>query len=333
MRQYKIQKVTDLEQILILQRTAEMENERYSRSGDYSVTDLINPPRICHLKNRHKNEIMPSLEGTISAMIGTALHEYYEKYLMMWADKHDYEGYTLEGQTKHKFEVPIIGSTCPRTLSGRYDILEGDKMYDLKTAKVWKLIFDPKLVDYHEQQNIYRWLLWKVKGIEVNELNIVAVYKDWMESGPLKDPRNYPAKQMMEYQLTMWDYKDTEELIRERLQVLVNTEGLSDKALPLCTRDERWERHQGGEQIHYGILKNREAKRATKVVRGGTLDEAMVIARGMKGMTERSVIEVRYAKPKRCVKYCDVNQFCNFYQDWCQKNDKDKYNEYIKFKM
>jgi len=332
--QYKIQNVKDLEEILILQRAAEMELERYSKSGDYSVTDLINPPRICHLKRRHKKEIKPALESMISSMMGTALHEYYEKYLDMWADKHDYDGYTLEQQCSMDFIVKEPdGFPGKRTVSGRLDILEGNTITDLKTAKVWKLIFDPTLKDYHEQQNMYRYLLKKTKDVDIEFLKIVMVYKDWQKGNAQRDPINYPTKQMLEYDLSVWGYTETYQLMYNRLQSLVNTEDLKDDALPVCNRDERWERHAEGTQINYGIMKNPKAKRATKVVKGGTLDEAIAVANTLKGMTADSVIEIRYARPTRCIDWCEVAPFCNWYQDWASKNDSEKYNEYFKFKV
>lgn len=324
MQMNKIQNERPLDEIHILQRVAEMERERYKKSGDYSVTDIISPPRVVHLKKRYGHLATPDLGASIPSMLGTAIHEYFEKYLALWIDKHDYNGYTLEEQV----QIERMG----RKISGRYDIREGTTMYDLKSIKVWKLIFDPNLDEYHEQQNLYRLLVYLDKGITIDELNIVAIYKDWQEGNALRD-RNYPQQQVIEYELNLWDYEDTEKFLDTRLAELIRCEELSDEDLPVCSRDERWERHQGGETIHYGILKNRKAKRATKVVRGGSLDDAMVIARGMKGMTRDSVIEIRYALPKRCVRYCDICESCSFWKGWCAKNKKGAINDYVKFKV
>lgn len=319
----KIQKTQPLENIIVWQRVAEMEKERYSKSGDYSVTDLINPPRVVHLKKRYGHKVSPPLDGMVASSLGTAIHEYFEKYLELWCDKHDYDGYALEEQV----QVERQG----RKISGRYDIREGSRLYDLKSIKVWKLIFDPDLVEYHEQQNLYRLLIKLDKQIEIKELNIVAIYKDWQEGNAKRD-RAYPQQQIIEYALNMWTYEEAEQFLDHKLAELIRCEELADEDLPVCSRDERWERHQGGEAIHYGILKNRKAKRATKVVKGGDLDAAIRVANGLKGMTKDSVIEVRYAMPKRCQKYCDVNEYCSFWQEWCKKNDKGAVNDYVSFK-
>ena len=320
----KIMKINELDSIQILARVAEMERDRYSKSGDYSVTDIITPPRIVHLKKRYGDKATQPLDGAIASMLGTAVHEYFEKYLDMWSDKYDYDGYHLEEQ--------VCVERQGRKISGRYDIREGTILNDLKTIKVWKLIFDPNLDEFHEQQNLYRLLVKLDKGIEVEKLKILALYKDWQEGNALRD-RAYPQQQMLEYELSVWSYEQTAEFLDTKLEELIRCETLKDEELPICSRDERWERHQGGETIHYGILKNRKAKRATKLVKGGSLDDAMVVAGGLPGMTKDAVIEIRYALPKRCQKYCDINEYCSFWQGWCKKNDKGAVNDYINFKV
>lgn len=319
----KIQKARALDEILVWQRVAEMEMERYSKSGDYSVTDLINPPRVVHLKKRYGHKVKAPLDGMVASSLGTAIHEYFEKYLELWCDKHDYDGYALEEQVQVKRQG--------RKVSGRTDIREGTVLSDLKSIKVWKLIFDPDLVEYHEQQNLYRLLLKMDLGIEITELNIIAIYKDWQEGNARRD-KGYPQQPMIQYALNMWSYEETEQFLDTKLAELIRCEELDDKDLPVCSRDERWERHPGGETIHYAILKNRKAKRATRVVKGGDLDSAVAIGQGLKGMTKDSVIEIRYALPKRCQKYCDINEYCSFWKGWCEKNDKGAVNDYFKFK-
>jgi hypothetical protein len=324
MNMNKIKGERSLESIDILMRVAEMERERYSKSGDYSVTDIISPPRVVHLKKRYGHLAVPDLGASIPSMLGTAIHEYFEKYLDMWCAKHEYDDYTLEEQV----QIERQG----RRISGRYDIRERDQLYDLKSIKVWKLIFDRNLDEYHEQQNLYRLLIKLDKGTTINGLNIVAIYKDWQEGNALRD-RHYPQQQVIEYSLSIWPLAKTEEFLDTKLAELIRCEELEDEALPICTRDERWERHPGGETLHFAILKNRQAKRATKVVRGGTLDDAVVVARGMKGMTTASTIEVRYAMPKRCMKYCDTNEYCSFYKSWAAKHRKGQVNDYFDFKV
>ena len=123
-----------MEHITILQRVAEMERERYQSSGDYSVTDIIDPPRLVRLSKRYKAEIIPPLKSVISSMFGTAVHEYFEKYLKKWRNRYEYPDYTFEEQ--------VQAEICGRNLSGRYDIRDGTEINDIKTAKTGKKVFD-----------------------------------------------------------------------------------------------------------------------------------------------------------------------------------------------
>ena len=140
-----------MEHIKILERVAEMERERYSSSGDYSVTEIIDPPRLVRLKKRYGSEVIQPLSAVIPSMFGTAVHEYFEKYLKKWVFKTGYAGYTFEEQ----LEAEVLG----RKLSGRYDIRDNLDLIDLKTCKVWKKVFDPNLKEWIEQQNCYAYLL------------------------------------------------------------------------------------------------------------------------------------------------------------------------------
>ena len=41
---------------------------------DYSVTQLLNPAKIIHLTNRHRNEIEDDVSERIWMLIGSAMH-------------------------------------------------------------------------------------------------------------------------------------------------------------------------------------------------------------------------------------------------------------------
>ena len=305
-----------MEHIKILARVAEIERERYSSSGDYSVTDLINPPRVVRLKKRHMDEAEQPLSSVIPSMMGTAIHEYFEKYLTMWVLKHKYQNYTFEEQLEY--------DVSDRKISGRYDIRDGKHLYDIKTAKVWKKIFDPEMIEWHQQQNLYSYLLHK-NGTELDSINIVAVYKDWQEGNALRD-RTYPQDQVVEHELSHWTREEQERFLLERLELHKACEDVEDHELPLCSRSERWERFQGGHEIEFVIMKKSTAKRAARVIKT-SLEDAYAYARGMKGITTDSFIEVRYAVRKRCEKYCAINGFCSDYLAYDKAKKTNKLND------
>ena len=308
-----------MEHILVLSRVAEMERERYSSSGDYSVTEIIDPPRLVRLKKRYGSEVIQPLSSVIPSMMGTAMHEYFEKYLKKWVFKTGYAGYTFEEQ----LETEVLG----RRLSGRYDIRDNLDLIDIKTCKVWKKVFDPHLKEWTEQQNCYNYLLKESRNIEIKRLLITAIYKDWQEGQSLRNP-DYPNDQVEEYELPKWPYEVTKQFIEGRLMLHIAAEDLEDDKLPACTREERWERFQGGHQVEYAIMKNAKSSRAIKLIKTN-LDDALEASRSMKGITKDSFIEVRYAQRTRCENWCNVKDYCNDYKSYAAAKQNNSLNDYI----
>ena len=312
-----------MENIEILQRVAEMERRRYSSVGDYSVTDLISPPRIVALRKRHQEDIEQPLASVVAAMYGTAVHEYFEKYLRKWVKISGYPGYTFEEQISTKIKDRIV--------SGRYDIRDNKVLTDLKTCKVWKKVFDPHLVEWTQQQNLYAYLLKNARSIEVTKLNIIAFYKDWEERAMIRNSQNsveYPKTQIEEIELELWSPEKQEFYCHDRLSLHMSNEDLPDSLLTPCSREERWERFPDGEQVQYAIMKTPKSKRAARVIKT-TLADAVEVASTMKGITKDSFIEVRYAKRVRCENWCPVNKFCDIFQEYANKKKSGKLNDYI----
>lgn len=308
-----------MEHILVLSRIAEMERERYSSSGDYSVTEIIDPPRLVRLRKRYGSEVIQPLSAVIPSMIGTAVHEYFEKYLKKWIFKTGYGGYTFEEQVETE--------VCGRKLSGRYDIRDNRDLIDIKTCKVWKKVFDPDLKEWTQQQNCYAYLIRESRNINIQRLLITAIYKDWQEGQSLRN-KDYPNDQVEEYELTKWQHEQTKKFIEDRMMLHIAAEDLPDDKLPACTREERWERFQGGHQIEYAIMKNSKSNRAMKLIKTN-IEDAFTEAQSMKGITKDSFIEVRYAQRTRCEKWCSVKDYCNDYKSYAAAKQNNTLNDYI----
>jgi hypothetical protein len=295
----------------IMQDVIDMANTQYTSWGDYSVTDLITPPRVVRLKKRYGHLAKPTIKGSIASLMGSGIHEYIEKMLKL-ANVID-PLYTLERSVYDFFVHPDFEEYGRRLITGRFDILYDNKdIFDIKTANVWKTIFDPDLKDWHEQQNIYAYLLG-LRGINVETINIICIYKDWKQGDALRDS-SYPQSQVVEYPLALWPAKKTKEFILERLAMHMKEEQAEDTDLPICSREERWERHPKGVPIIYAWMPNVKSKRASKTE--GSMEDLLKWARDKNKVKGDAVIEVRYAKPKRCVDYCNVNDHCNWYKSY-----------------
>lgn len=302
--------------IQIIKDAFEIYGREYKSLGDYSATSLIDPPRKVQLTKRYGHLCKPPIESMIAALVGTAVHEKMEKLLRLANVKNP--DYMLERSVIHPCHVGENMET--RLVAGRFDILYKERdLYDIKTAKTWKLIFDPDMIDWHQQQNIYAYLL-KMRGIEIKTLNIVAFYLDWIEANAIRD-RHYPQSPIVQYKLKLWDWVEISDFITQRLQMHVRAEDLKDEDLPECTMEERWERLPT-----YALMKNAKAKRATKVIREGSFEDALRAARSTKGMGSDSFIEVRHSVRKRCEKYCKVNEYCNQYKEYIRKKNSQGLN-------
>lgn len=278
--------------------------KQYTSLGDYSATTIIDSPRRVALYRRHQDKVEVTPESMAASVVGTALHEKMESLLKMANVLND--EYMVERSVVHPVTILMDKDLAEtRLLSGRFDILyRQEHLYDIKCCKTWKLIFDPYMTEWVQQQNIYAWLLMK-RGIEIDSINIIAFFLDWVESQSKRDDR-YPNSPIVEYNLPFWPYDDTRDFIRERLKAHIKAEYLNDDELPFCTREEMWQNSD-----EYALFKDQNAKRATKVFKNGTLEDAIKASTQTKGVSKNSFIEIRRPLRKRCEKFCPVNVFCN----------------------
>lgn len=282
----------------------------YRSYGDYSVTTLLNPPRIVHLGKRHERK--QNYDNMFASFIGTGVHAYAEHCLRMSP-----EPYELERTVMDKIEDRII--------TGTFDIMTKDnEIYDIKTCKTWKLIFDPEMEEWHEQQNIYRYLL-HLRGIEVPAMYIQAVFLDWIESKALRD-KGYPQQPDPVFQLTLWPHEKTAEFLVNKINLMKSYENTPDDDLPECTPKERFE-----DPLVFACFKSDAAKSSSRNL--NTLDEAVAYMKSTKGFGVGSYIEVRRGIRKRCEKYCEVNQHCRFYHSYMAAKADNNLHETIPYEQ
>jgi len=283
-------------------------SNHYTKVGDYSSTEIISPPRIVKLRNKYPEcEKVISMVQSTASLIGSGVHKYVENLLTPYAHK-----YSLE----KRITYDLLG----KQISGTYDILVDNKhVFDIKTSKIWKLIFDPEMTEWIEQQNIYAFLLHKA-GINIESLNIMAVYLDWQE-GMVVRSNKYPKEPIQIYPLPVWPVEQTEEFIVEKLKTHMQCEEMEDDDLPACTPEERWERFPEGVTEKFAVMKAPDAKRALRVFT--TKADAKKYCKTATGLTSASYIEIRYAQRVRCERYCKVNVKCNHYKTYMEDKKND----------
>jgi hypothetical protein len=265
----------------------------YSKgASQYSVTELMSPPKIKRLRERFDEEIVVDATKLIATQLGTFMHGKLET--------HEIEGYINEERIFHEIDGV--------TISGAIDLQQVDggqvTIIDYKFVKAWSVLQHNlgKKSDWTEQLNIYRWLVETVKGAPVKALQICAVLKDFSAYDVGKE--GYPEAEAVMLDIPLWDLAKTEAYIRERLDMHREARMAVDfgEELQHCTPEERWMT-----ETTYAVKKE---GRKTAIRVFTTMGEALERAEKEKGY-----VETRAGEAKRCAgDFCQVSQWCSQYQ-------------------
>jgi hypothetical protein len=265
----------------------------YSKgASQYSVTELMSPPKIRRMREQYDEEIEVDATELIASQLGTFMHG-------------KLEGKAVEGYTN---EERIFHSIDGITISGQIDIQEQTKdgivIADYKFVKVWSIIqhLSGKKDDWHVQLNIYKWLVETVKKQKVCGLQVCAVGKDWSARGVTQE--HYPQAPAVMIDIPMWDSVTTETYVRQRLnlhRVAKQAQEFGEELEP-CTDKDRWI----NDTIY--AVKREGRKTAIRVLK--TIEEATELAEKEKGY-----VEERKGEPVRCAgNFCGVSKWCKQYQ-------------------
>lgn len=286
-------------------------NGLYIPGGDYSVTDLITPPRIVHLRNRHKHELpVPTVEDSLAAFLGNAIHSYVDKMLRK---ANTMPQYYNQFMSEVKFWDKIGG----RKIAGKIDHYHEptSTLSDLKMCKVYKLM-KGEFGDWEEQLNIYRAFLLDA-GFTVDNLVIIAWNLDWNRMECERDPK-YPPFNYTEVPITVWKKETADHLIESRVVTLRDSESAHDFNLPECSSLDMWE-----QPTKYRIMEPGKT-RATRLVYTEEAVEEYVQWRANNGKTLKDyTVEVTTGRRTRCEDYCKVNIFCSSYLQYKESMAKE----------
>ena len=254
--------------------------------GDYSVTELVAPPRITQLKRRHDNEIIEDASDRLWMLAGSAMHEVLEGAKIDNAFQEEWLSLEIEG---------IIVTGIPDWYSSR------DVVADYKFTSVWAIIEGLKS-EWEAQVNCYAYM-YRTYGFPVKGLEINAFLHDWRR-GEAKRGGNYPPIPFVRLAVPDWGEEKQLEYFHERLGAHEIVRQLPDDDLPICAPEERWEK-----STSYAVMKGKN-KGATRVC------TTLVTAEEWLKQGKEYRIEERPGESVRCAKepngYCGVSQFCNW---------------------
>lgn len=267
----------------------------YSKgSSDYSVTEIISPPRIQRLRRKHFEEIEQDVSDMIWMLLGTALH--------VVAERSEVSGHTNE----ERLSAGIDGVILSGAIDLQKDEDDGITITDYKFTSAWALMNDKP--EWEQQQNIYKYLVERVKKKPVKGLKICALIRDWSRRDAQNKP-DYPQAPIQIVDIPMWTFDRTEAFIKERIEMHRDSKVNADwgEELPLCSEEERWVR-----QTTYAVKKEGR-KTAIRVFEEQGEAEAL-----LKEMPEKDkgFIEIRKGEAVRCTgNFCGVSQWCSQFQN------------------
>lgn len=275
-----------------LVKLADTQRLQYDKGADYSVTEIISPPRIQRLRKKHYAKMETDISSMLWQMMGTALHNV--------AENSEVKDYINEQRLIHTIEGV--------TLSGAIDVqvIDGNDVtiIDYKFCSVYS-VMDVK-PEWELQLNIYGWLVNKVKKLNIKKLQICAIIRDWNRRG-IQNSSDYPKAPVQIVDIPVWKDEDVEAYIKERVKLHKKSKLLSDigEELPLCTDEERWKK-----PTKYAVMK-KGAKRAVKLF--DDLDTANTVC--AENNKEGSFyVEKRVGEAIRCTgNYCGVAEWCSQY--------------------
>lgn len=275
-----------------------IERPTYSKGKAHlSATELINSPQIVQLKHRHWDDIEVDASEMVWSLFGSAVHSILEH------GKGD----------NHIVEERIHVTHDGWHLSGAIDLQEVDEdgihISDYKTTGAWAVMNEKQ--EWHQQLNIYAWMLEKAKGVPVKSLTIVGIVRDWSARDAANKPE-YPQAPIVTIDIPVWPMQEREAFINQRIQLHAEAyfEADSGGDLPECTPEEMWEKPE------VFAVKKEGGVRAKSLHK--TMEEAQA-ALPPKGY----IIEHRPGERTRCEKFCQVSGFCKQHQAYLKEKQND----------
>jgi hypothetical protein len=269
-------------------------DDQYSKGeSDYSVTEILSPPRINRLRKKHYTEMQSDVSDMIWMLLGTALHVVAERSVV--------DGHTNEER--------LFLTVDDIILSGAIDLQRNDHdgtvITDYKFTSAWSLMHDKP--EWIQQQNIYRYIYEKVKKTPVKGLQICAFIRDFSRRKAQTDS-SYPQATIQVIEIPMWTMDETEAYIKARIEMhresKVNADW--DEELPLCSEEERWMR-----DTTYAVKKDGR-KTAVRVFDNEVEAQELLATMTAK---DKAFVEVRKGEAVRCTgNYCGVSKWCSQFQ-------------------
>lgn len=194
-----------------------------------SATTLLKPVQEIILTKKYFDEIEINASECLWRLLGSAVHSVLDKM---------YEGNNLNIKREERLFYKINDII----ISGKYDLIMNNKLYDYKYTNVWTIILKSRVEDWIKQVSIYRWLYYKVNNELLNDNGIITVIlRDWNKRDILIN--NYPQSPIFEISIILEDVEEIEKFIIDKIDKIKLAQILDDNGLFTnypCSKEERW---------------------------------------------------------------------------------------------
>ena len=273
--------------------------EYYSKGkADYSVTEIMSPPRIQRLKRKHWDDMEQDVTDMLWSMLGSALHVVAER------------SEVIDHLNEERLFMEIDGVTLSGSIDLQQHVKGGVALKDYKFTSVWAVMNDKP--EWEQQLNVYAWMVHKIKGVDIKGLQICAILRDW-STRKAQTESGYPQAQIQMVDIPVWSFDKTEKYVHERIELHKESKVQADwdEELPECTDEERWMR-----TTTYAVKK--EGRKSAVRVFDAQEDAVKLIEESED--KKKLSIEVRKGEPVRCTgNYCGVNKWCSQYQSYLKE--------------
>ena len=250
--------------------------DRDQEGCDYTITELLRPPRMVQLEKIHADQITEDASERLWMLLGSAGHSVLERS-------------AHKGIVEERAIVEIDGFK----VGGKLDFgMTDTTLWDYKFTSVYAAKEGPK-PEWEQQLNCYRYLA-REYGVYFDKLVIVAIFRDWSKQKSHREP-DYPQSQVKVMEVPLWNNVDVHTFIATRIKA----HEAAKTTLPLCTPEETWEKPKV-----FAVMKGSN-KRAVKLYD----NDAMAIAHSRQ--SEDLFVVPRPTERPRCESYCAVSKFCS----------------------
>ena len=269
-----------------------LERDSYNKgSSQMSVTQLLNSPRIEALKSTSQEKLQTDLSDEIWKLLGQTIHSVMEK----GADESDI--------VEQRFFCELEGMK----ISGQVDCIRKENnrniLSDWKFTSVFTL--NRPFTRWEEQLNCYAWLVNQETKMKIDQIEVVAILKDW-QKGRADKSNEYPQAAVETITLPLWTQQAQKQFLIDRITIHQEAQFNSEMGedLPFCSSEERWM-----SKTTYAIQKN-NGTRAVKVFEDR--EEAHRFLNQINKDKKNYIISERKGEPRRCLgNYCQVNEVCD----------------------